>query len=82
MSSGKPQKTTEIINPKKLAPARRDSICAQCHLTEVARVASGNSNTHRFRAGEVLTKTVAIYTWSNAESDPVGVTSHFRKVGL
>jgi hypothetical protein len=33
MASGKVAGGPEIVNPAELAPYRRDSICAQCHLT-------------------------------------------------
>jgi len=50
-----------IVNPKKLAPAARDSICEQCHLIGSARVLNPGRRFSDFKAGEVLENTFTIY---------------------
>ena len=43
-----------IINPAKLSPAARDSVCEQCHLLGVARVLNPGKTFSDFRPGEPL----------------------------
>jgi hypothetical protein len=69
-----------IINPSKLPPPLRDSVCAQCHLTGAARVARSAVQPRGYRPGDRLTDTVAIFVWSDARTSPVTVTSHFEKL--
>ncbi len=54
MTSGNLAGGPEIVNPAKLAPERRDSICAQCHLTGEATVMRAGSNWSSFRPGDRL----------------------------
>jgi hypothetical protein len=54
-----------IVNPAKLASERRDSVCAQCHLSGVARIEHGEH--------------VSVFVWSNASAE-MKVTSHFEKL--
>lgn len=66
-----------MVNPRKLTTARRDSVCAQCHLTGAARVArSGN---RRYQPGELLAETVAVFVWSGGQG-PADATSHYEKL--
>lgn len=55
-----------IVNPAKLAPARRDSVCLQCHLTGAARVAQSGRGPETFRAGDLLGEHVMVFMWSRA----------------
>jgi photosynthetic reaction center cytochrome c subunit len=50
-----------IINPAKLEPARRDSICEQCHLFGVARVPNPGKSFNDFIAGQRLEDTFTVY---------------------
>jgi photosynthetic reaction center cytochrome c subunit len=43
-----------IVNPAKLAPAARDSICEQCHLLGVGRVLNPEKKFSDFRPGQRL----------------------------
>ena len=47
-----------IVNPAKLEAARRDSVCAQCHLTGAARVAKAGQR--RYQAGDRLSDSLAV----------------------
>ncbi len=51
-----------IVNPAKLAPALRNSICEQCHLKGVARVLNPGKKTEDFHPGEPLEQVFTIYT--------------------
>ncbi|MFN7923143.1 MAG: tetratricopeptide repeat protein [Bryobacteraceae bacterium] len=69
-----------IVNPAKLDAARRDSVCAQCHLTGVARVARAGATRGAYRPGALLSDTLAVFVWADAESAELTATSHFEKL--
>jgi len=50
-----------IINPAKLEPGARDSICEQCHLSGVIRVLNPGKTFTDFRPGERLEDTLITY---------------------
>jgi len=50
-----------IVNPAKLEPARRDSVCEQCHLFGVARVPNPDKSFSDFVAGQRLEDTFTVY---------------------
>ena len=67
----------KMINPARLAPERRDSICAQCHLSgeaRIARVGAGGA----FRPGDRLADTLVVFVWSGGAD--MNVTSHFERL--
>ena len=68
-----------IVNPRKLQPDRRDSVCAQCHLTAAARIDNPERDLGSFRAGEPLSDYVSVFVWSGAPAE-MKVTSHFEKL--
>jgi hypothetical protein len=80
MTSGNRKGPHGIVNPSKLEPARRDSICAQCHLTGVARIARVRAKRENYRPGELLSDYSAFFVWSGAESPSLSVNSHFEKL--
>ncbi len=72
-----------IVNPKKLAPHERDSVCAQCHLTGSARVAKFRPSGDTYQPGKKLSDFSAIFVGGQAEaSSTIGVTSHFENLAL
>jgi Cytochrome c554 and c-prime len=64
-----------ILNPKKLPFAERDSVCEQCHLSGEARIAQPGRQITDFRPGQRLSTYLAVFV---AEGRPAGirVTSH------
>jgi hypothetical protein len=50
-----------ILNPSKLAPAARDSVCEQCHLFGVARVANPGKQISDFLPGRPTEDTFTTY---------------------
>jgi tetratricopeptide (TPR) repeat protein len=52
-----------MINPAKLEPARRDSVCAQCHLSGEARINQPGKNALMFRPGDRLADYVLDYIY-------------------
>ena len=68
-----------IVNPRKLSSERRDSVCAQCHLTGAARIVKAGRDAGDFQPGGLLSDYESVFVWS----DPAGemkVTSHFEKL--
>jgi len=80
MTSGNGKGTGEIVNPSKLDAARRDGVCAQCHLTGAARIARVHAKGQSYRPGELLSDYSAFFVWSGAESPSLSVNSHFEKL--
>ncbi len=64
-----------MINPAKLAPAERDSICEQCHLSGEIRVPKPGKDDLSFRAGDRLANVFAVFARAGSGSD-LRVTSH------
>jgi hypothetical protein len=73
------QTHSDIVNPAKLDPARRDSICQQCHLTGAARVPKTGRGVGTFRPGDLLSDHLAVFVW-NASSGPQAATDHSEQL--
>jgi Tetratricopeptide repeat len=65
-----------IVNPAKLEPASRDSICEQCHLKGVARVLNPGKRLTDFQAGTPLEDTFTVYH----DEAPKGTENVFRVI--
>ena len=72
---------SNIINPAKLPPAARDSVCEQCHLAGVARVLNPGKRFGDFRAGQPLEDVFTIYIAGGANRD-FKVISHSEQLAL
>jgi hypothetical protein len=68
-----------LVNPAKLAPERRDSVCAQCHLTGEVRVTRAGRSAQSFVAGERLSDHLAVFVRSGGTHD-MKVTSHVENL--
>jgi tetratricopeptide (TPR) repeat protein len=73
-------KAADIVQPAKLSAERRDGVCAQCHLTGVARVATANRKAGTFRAGDLLSDHLAVFVWDAAEAGELSATSHYERL--
>lgn len=69
MRAGRRSETAQIVNPGKLAPARRDSICQQCHLTGAVRVPRSAAGPTAFRPGDLLSDHVAVFVRAGASGE-------------
>jgi tetratricopeptide (TPR) repeat protein len=69
--------SARMVNPARLDPERRDSVCTQCHLTGLARVERPGRRFAEYRAGEKLSDLVTYFGW--AETD-LNVTSHVERL--
>ncbi|HVW87472.1 MAG TPA: tetratricopeptide repeat protein [Bryobacteraceae bacterium] len=70
-----------MVNPAKLAPEERDSVCAQCHLTGEARIERPGRRFAEYRPGARLSDYVTYLVWK--DHDPgMKVTSHVEKLAM
>ncbi|MEO7143982.1 MAG: tetratricopeptide repeat protein [Bryobacteraceae bacterium] len=72
--AGRPQ----MINPAKLDPARRDAVCAQCHMSGEARIARAGRQLREYRAGALLSDYVAYFVYGQAAA--LKATSYVEKL--
>lgn len=68
-----------MVNPARLDPERRDSVCSQCHLTGEARIEQAGRRFVEFRAGEKLADYATYFVWNAGRRD-LKVTSHVEKL--
>jgi hypothetical protein len=83
MISGNRKGPSEIVNPVKLDAARRDSVCAQCHLTGAARIPRAHAKDETYRPGALLSDHFSYFVWTGAGSSGssiMGANSHFEKL--
>jgi hypothetical protein len=70
-----------IVNPVKLEPAARDSICEQCHLTGVTqRILNPGKQFDDFHPGQRLEDVFTVYTRAGARA--FKVISHSEQLAL
>jgi photosynthetic reaction center cytochrome c subunit len=72
-----------IVNPAKLAPAARDSICEQCHLLGVGRVLNPGKKFGDFRPGQRLEDVFTTYVNDSppgADAGKFKVISHVEQL--
>jgi predicted CXXCH cytochrome family protein len=67
-------KAADIVNPEKLGPERRDSVCQQCHLSGEVRIQRAGSALE-FRAGEKFSEWATAFSREGSEAQ-MSVTSH------
>ena len=54
-----------IVNPAKLAPARRDEVCMQCHLEGKAAIERPGQHIYNYRPGDKLSDYIRYYVFRN-----------------
>jgi hypothetical protein len=79
MQSGGVQGGSSIVNPAKLAPERRDSVCAQCHLSGEVRVMRPGASWDTYHAGDDLADSMTVFVRGGV-TPGMRVTSHFEKL--
>jgi hypothetical protein len=67
-----------MVNPAKLDGARRDSVCAQCHLSGEARIPRAGRQLADYRAGDLISEFVAYFVPD--EPAALQVNSHVEKL--
>jgi predicted CXXCH cytochrome family protein len=81
MKSGDRTGGLEILQPAKLAPERRDSLCAQCHLTGAVRVMRPGADWRSFHPGGVLSDYQTVFVRSPVSAG-LKVTGHVEDLAL
>ncbi len=71
-------KGAPMINPVKLAPERRDSICMQCHLEGSVAIERAGRHVYDFRPGDLLEDYVRHYVLTSDKSSGLGANSQFE----
>jgi predicted CXXCH cytochrome family protein len=61
----------EIVNPSKLAPARRDDVCMQCHLEGNVAIEQPHRKLANYHPGEDLGDDVHYYIYVDQESQQI-----------
>jgi predicted CXXCH cytochrome family protein len=67
-----------IVNPAKLPPDRRDSVCAQCHLSGEVRVMRSGRDWQSYRPGDRLADSMTVFVRDAAAG--MTVTSHVENL--
>jgi ssDNA-binding Zn-finger/Zn-ribbon topoisomerase 1 len=79
MQSGDREGGLAIVNPAKLPPERRDSVCSQCHLTGEVRVMRAGQDWQSYRLGDRLADSVSVFVRAG-DNPGLKVTSHVEKL--
>lgn len=78
--------TRNIINPVKLAPRARDSVCEQCHLAGEARIPNPGKRMVDFQPGQNLEEVFSVYVFDTpvekAARSGLKVVSHVEQLAL
>lgn len=64
-----------IVNPAKLAPARRDEICMQCHLEGKVAIERPGRHVYEFRPGDSLADYIRYFVLVGTTGDGLGAVS-------
>jgi tetratricopeptide (TPR) repeat protein len=67
-----------MVNPAKLAPERRDSICMQCHLEGSVAIERSGHHLSDFRPGDRLDDFVHHYVLTSDQASGLGANSQFE----
>ena len=73
------EKGTKMLNPAKLAPAARDSICAQCHLSGEVRISRAGKDDKALTPGRLLADDLTVFVRAGLPSE-LRVTSHVENL--
>jgi predicted CXXCH cytochrome family protein len=69
-----------MVNPLKLSPERRDSVCAQCHLLSEVRILKPGKDLYRFRPGDLLSDYASYFVYENNGNQGLRAISHVEEL--
>ncbi|MDX6711183.1 MAG: hypothetical protein QOH96_2199, partial [Blastocatellia bacterium] len=69
-----------MVNPLKLSPERRDSVCAQCHLLSEVRILKPGKDLYVFRPGDLLSDYASYFEYEKKGNQGVSAISHVEEV--
>jgi tetratricopeptide (TPR) repeat protein len=64
-----------IVNPARLAPARRDEVCMQCHLEGKVAIERPGRHAYEFRPGDELSDYVRYFVLLGSQTPSLGAVS-------
>jgi hypothetical protein len=74
-------KRSNIVNPARLEPARRDAVCEQCHLSGEARIPHPGKAFSDFRPGMRMEQVFSVYVKQTAgDLNGLKVVSHSEQM--
>ncbi|MFQ5733165.1 MAG: tetratricopeptide repeat protein [Planctomycetaceae bacterium] len=62
---GESEETDPIVNPRRLSPSRRESICNQCHLTGEETILRPGKSAYDFRPGRHVNEIMSVFVRKN-----------------
>jgi Tfp pilus assembly protein PilF len=65
----------DLVDPSKLAGARRDAVCVQCHLEGQATVRRVGRTLEAYRPGDLLSDYVTTFVYEETDRDALGAVS-------
>lgn len=71
-----------IVNPAKLKPERRDSICMECHFEGTVAITQPGKSVEKFQPGEDLADYVHYFLHSNGETEKPEALSQFEALSM
>jgi predicted CXXCH cytochrome family protein len=69
-----------IVNPARLAPGARDSVCMQCHLEGLSRIAKAGRSLLDYRPGDLLGDFVTAFVAADGGELGRGAVSHVESL--
>lgn len=69
-----------IVNPKRLAPDARDSVCEQCHLQGEARILNPGKDWDDYVPGAALENTFTVFIGDSGDNTPLKVISQSQQL--
>jgi Flp pilus assembly protein TadD len=70
------------VNPAKLDPERRDSVCMECHFEGSVAVAQPGKNVYQFQPGERLADYIHYFLLTGTEPETAQALSQFEALSL
>jgi predicted CXXCH cytochrome family protein len=77
---GEADPATSIVNPKRLPPVLRDSVCEQCHLLGEARVPRQGREEFDYRPGRPLHEFLAVFIKARLSTSEEHAVSHVEQM--
>ncbi|HET9696706.1 MAG TPA: cytochrome c3 family protein, partial [Terriglobales bacterium] len=71
-----------IVNPAKLAPARRDDVCMECHFEGSVAIKQPGKNIYEFKPGQRLEDYLHYFVLADGKNDGTRALSQFEALAM
>jgi len=71
-----------VVNPAKLPPDRRDSICMECHFEGTVAIDQPGKHLYEFQPGERLSDYIHYFLFKDDQTEKAGALSQFEALSL